>query len=51
MIQRYRMDRQSILELWGVLNDDLENPTHGSHAIPMSLQVLSALHFYAKGNF
>ena len=34
-----------------VLNDDLEHPTYRSHAIPESLQVLSALRFYAKGNF
>ena len=51
LIERYRMDRQSLLELCGVLNDDLEHPTHRSHAIPVSLQVLSALRFYAKGNF
>ena len=49
LIERYRFPRAVILELCDLLADDLQRATGKSAALPVYLQVLSALKFYATG--
>ncbi|CAC5415191.1 HARBI1 [Mytilus coruscus] len=51
LIRRYRMPREAILNIVDILTDDLEPKTMGSHSVPASLQVLTALIYYARGSF
>ena len=51
LVSRFRLNRQCILYLCENLRIDLERPTERSMALPVSLQILIALRFYAKGNF
>ena len=51
LIKRYRMPRKSIIGLVDALHDDLEPPTSRCHSIPATLQVLTALRYYATGSF
>ena len=51
LIQKYRLDRQTIFELCGELNDRLRRPTYRTNSLPVSLQICLALRFYASGCF
>lgn len=51
LIRRYRMPRQGIFNLVDILHDDLQPPTARSYSIPATLQVLTALRYYATGSF
>ncbi|XP_071177464.1 putative nuclease HARBI1 [Mytilus edulis] len=51
LIRRYRMHREAILNIVDMLTDDLEPKTMRSHSVPASLQVLTALRYYATGSF
>ena len=48
---RYRLDREMIHRLCELLNDDLSRPTKRSQSLSVSLQVMTALRYYATGNF
>lgn len=50
LIRKYRMDRNSIFEICDVLERDLARPTRRSGALPVSLQVIVALRYYATGS-
>lgn len=49
--QRYRLTRPLIEHLCATLNDDLERPTRRCQSLPVSLQVMIALRYFATGNF
>ncbi|CAC5402133.1 HARBI1 [Mytilus coruscus] len=51
LIRRYRMPREAILNIVDILTDDLEPKTMRSHSVLASLQVLTALRYYATGSF
>lgn len=51
IIQRYRLSRPVVLELYELLNYDLERPTMRSHSILVSLKISTALRFFATGSF
>ncbi|MGH0142313.1 UNVERIFIED_CONTAM: hypothetical protein FKN15_076123 [Acipenser sinensis] len=51
LIQRFRMDRQAILELFDLIREDVECTTSRSHALPLETKVTSALKLYASGTF
>ncbi|XP_060556908.1 putative nuclease HARBI1 [Ruditapes philippinarum] len=51
LIKKYRMNRNAIYDLCEALNNDLSRPTKRSNALPVSLQVLMALRYYATGSF
>ncbi|XP_064605835.1 putative nuclease HARBI1 [Liolophura sinensis] len=51
VVARYRLDRRSILQVVDFLTPALERPTNRNHAIPVVLQVLTALRYYASGSF
>jgi hypothetical protein len=51
LYQRYRFDRQTILDLIDLVRDDLEPRTLRNHALPPELQLFAALRFYACGSF
>ena len=51
LIARYRLDRPAILDLCHDFNRYLERPTRRSRSLPVSLQILIALRYYATGTF
>ena len=51
IIKKYRLSRQLIIELTESLYEDLSPQTQRNHAISASLQVFSALRFFATGAF
>ena len=51
LIARYRLDRPAILDLCHDFNRYLERPTRRSQSLPVSLQILIALRYYATGTF
>jgi hypothetical protein len=51
LIARYRLDRASIIELCRDLDIYLKRLTKRSNSLPVSLQVLIALRYYATGTF
>uniref|UniRef100_UPI00358FC806 putative nuclease HARBI1 n=1 Tax=Myxine glutinosa TaxID=7769 RepID=UPI00358FC806 len=51
LYQRYRLDRQTILDLADIIRIDLEPRTFRNHALPTELKLLAALRFYATGSF
>ena len=51
LISHYRLHRESILYLCEILNLDLQRPTIRSCALPVSLQIMTALSYYATGTF
>lgn len=51
LISRYRLPRQEIVQLCATLEADLEHETGRNFALPSSLQVMTALRFYAVGGF
>ena len=48
---RYRLDRPRILSLCELLTPHLTRPTNRSQALPVSLQVMTALRYFATGTF
>ncbi|XP_064646160.1 putative nuclease HARBI1 [Lineus longissimus] len=51
LIKRYRMPRPVLMQVVDLLHEDVAHPTSRSHAVPASLQVLSAIRYYATGTF
>lgn len=51
LIARFRMPRHLLLEVIGLVEEDISPPTNRSHAIPAALQVMCALRYYATGSF
>lgn len=51
IICKYRLPRHNIIDLCGRFNRDLRRPTLRSRPLPVSLQVMVALRFYATGSF
>lgn len=51
VICRYRLPRQSIIDLCEALADDLDRATNRSHSLPTSTQVMAALQYFATGSF
>ena len=50
-IQRFRFDRNAIIEICELLNSDLVRPTLRSNSIPVVIQVCAGLRFFAQGAF
>ncbi|XP_063404190.1 putative nuclease HARBI1 [Mytilus trossulus] len=51
LVERFRFDRQTILQITDLLQEDLESSTLRNHAIPPVMKVFIALRFYASGSF
>ena len=47
----YRFDREAILEITQLLQEDLITPTRRSHALTPLQKVMATLHFLASGSF
>uniref|UniRef100_H3BGY9 Putative nuclease HARBI1 n=1 Tax=Latimeria chalumnae TaxID=7897 RepID=H3BGY9_LATCH len=50
-VVRYRLDKQTILDLCQELRGDLEPITNRSKAIPVHVKLLAVLNFYATGSY
>ena len=48
---KYRLPRNMIVDLCGVVQNRIQNRTRRNHALPVSMQVMIALRFYAVGGF
>lgn len=51
IIQKYRLNRQTIVDICGKLNEILSRRTRRSNALSVSTQVLAALRYFATGSF
>ena len=51
IVERFRLTRQLILELYDDIGYELEPLTRRNHAIPGMLQIFCTLRFYASGSF
>ncbi|XP_064648763.1 putative nuclease HARBI1 [Lineus longissimus] len=51
LYRRYRLDRETLLELIDAVGDELDPITLRNHALPRELKVLAALRFYGTGSF
>ncbi|XP_033759136.1 putative nuclease HARBI1 [Pecten maximus] len=51
IINDYRLDRESIYELCGLLQNNLIRTTKRNMALPVSLQAMIALRYYASGSY
>ncbi|CAC5410350.1 HARBI1 [Mytilus coruscus] len=51
LVERFRFDRQTILQIADLLQEDLESSTLRNHAIPPVMKVLIALICYASVSF
>jgi hypothetical protein len=51
IVKKYRLDRESIYSICEDLEQDLLRFTNRSHSIPVSLQVMIALRYYANGSY
>ena len=51
IIKRYRLSRPLILQLCDIVRDDICRLTNRSSPLPVPLQVMVALRFYATGSF
>ncbi|CAC5421210.1 HARBI1 [Mytilus coruscus] len=51
IIRRYRLSRPMIIDLCRRFDNDLHKPTMRSRALPVSLQIMAALRFFATGSF
>ena len=51
LFRRYRLPRHCLLDLIRQMEPHLERTTRRSHSLPVSIQVLCALRFYAGGSF
>ena len=50
-IQRFRFDKNGIIDLCQLLESDLRRPTLRSNSLPVLVQVCAALRFFAQGAF
>ena len=51
LIKRYRMPRHVLLKVIDFIRDQVEHPTKRSHATPATLQIITALRFFAECSF
>ena len=51
LMQKYRLPRDRIIHVCGLVDDNLYHRTRRNHALSVSLQVLVALRYYAVGGF
>ena len=51
VIKRYRLDRDSIFDLCDDFKNQLERPTNRSSSLPVSLQIMITLRYYASGSY
>ena len=51
IVHNYRLDRESIYELCHELEAELARPTRRVHVLPVSLQVMIALRYFASGSY
>ncbi|KAM4795512.1 putative nuclease HARBI1 [Rhinophrynus dorsalis] len=51
IIQRYRLSRGAIMDLYELIKADIDPLTQRSHAIPGMVKLLNCLHFFASGSF
>ncbi|XP_018102866.1 putative nuclease HARBI1 [Xenopus laevis] len=51
IIQRYRLNKSAINELYELIKGDIDPLTQRSHAIPGMVKLLNCLHFFASGSF
>jgi DNA-directed RNA polymerase specialized sigma subunit len=51
ILHNYRLDRESIYELCHELEAELARPTRRVHALPVSLQIMIALRYFASGSY
>ena len=51
LIERYFLDRHLIENVRELVRSNFERPTKKNNAVSVSYQVLTALRFYATGNF
>lgn len=51
LISKYRLPRRNILALCADFRDDLSHPTGRNCSLPVSLQVMTALRYFAVGGF
>lgn len=51
LVRQYRLPRRAILFLADLLKDDLQRNTRRSSPIPVALQIMVALRFFASGTF
>ena len=47
LLNKFRMNRDTIFQIYEELQDDLERPTEGNFFGPVSMQVTLAFRFYA----
>lgn len=51
IVRDYRLDRQAIFEICGEVEEQNTRPTKRSCSMPVSLQVMIALRYYASGSY
>ena len=51
LIRQYRLPRPAIMYLADMLSDDLKRVTRRSSPLPVVLQIMAALRFFASGSF
>ncbi|XP_060083823.1 putative nuclease HARBI1 [Ylistrum balloti] len=51
IVNDYRLDRESIFEICNLLQNDISRITRRSRALPVSLQTMVALRYYASGSY
>jgi cytochrome c-type biogenesis protein CcmH/NrfG len=51
IIRNYRFERERIYTLCDKLREDLEKSTKRSRSLPVSLQIVIALRYYASGSY
>ena len=51
LLNKFRMNRDTIFQICEELKDDLERPTKRNFSLPVSMQVTLALRFYGTGSF
>ena len=51
LIDKYRFDRQSIMMICDMLQDDLESSTFRNRALTPNMKVFVSLRFYGSGSF
>jgi hypothetical protein len=50
-VQRFRFNRQAISDICALISEEIERPTKRSQALPVVIQVCTALRFYSQGAF
>ena len=51
VFKRYRFSKETIILICDLVREDLERQTRRCHALPVEIQVLIALRFFATGAF